>query len=324
LTTPRLINLSHRSLLCVTGADAGAFLQGQLTQDITALEASVALLAGYCSPKGRLLATLLVWHERDAYWLDAAGDLAEFLVKRLSQYVLRSKASISSVGVRPLVGSDPTRGLTPTAPISALGLVGDATAALSAAGLTRPAVPQHCTSGGITVISLSVGRTMLLGPSITLDALQERLAPHCTPGTAHDWASAAVREGVAEITLVTQDEWIPQMLNWDLLGGINFKKGCYTGQEIVARSHYLGQVKRRLYRLSVASNWDNVQVGDAVYGADAQSPVGKIAMVGGPSAEGYEVLAVLTREAAQGPLHLASSSGAALQLLPLPYELPAP
>jgi folate-binding Fe-S cluster repair protein YgfZ len=108
------------------------------------------------------------------------------------------------------------------------------------------------------------------------------------------------------------------------LGGINFKKGCYTGQEIVARSHYLGQVKRRLYRLSVASNWDNVQVGDAVYGADAQSPVGKIAMVGGPSTEGYEVLAVLIREAAQGPLHLASSSGAALQLLPLPYELPAP
>lgn len=324
LTTPRLINLSHRSLLCVTGADAGTFLQGQLTQDITALEAPVALLAGYCSPKGRLLATFLVWRQHDAYWLDAAGDLAEPMLKRLSQYVLRSKVSISSVGVRPLMGSDPIRGLTPISPISTLGLVGDAVMALSAAGLTRPAVPEHYTSGDITVISLSVERTLLLGPSVAIDALQERLAPHCAPGTALDWASTAVREGVAEITLATQDEWIPQMLNWDILGAINFKKGCYTGQEIVARSHYLGQVKRRLYRLKVAGSADSVQVGDVVYGADVQSPVGKIAMVGGPSTAGCEVLAVLTREAAQGPLHLASPSGAALQLLPLPYELPAP
>jgi folate-binding protein YgfZ len=320
LTTPRLIDLSQRSLLCVSGADALSFLQGQLTQDISALAAPVALWAGYCSPKGRLLATFLVWREHDAYWLDAAGDLAEPMLKRLSQYVLRSKVTITlrTQPNRPNLGTEAQQ--VPI-PISTLGLVGDAAAVLSAVGLTCPAVPQHSSTAGITVISLSAQRTLLVGPSVAMHALQERLTSHCTTGTALDWASAAVHEGVAEITLATQDEWIPQMLNWDVLGGINFKKGCYTGQEIVARSHYLGQVKRRLYRLNVVGT---VQVGDAVYGADPQSPVGKIAMVGNSSTEGCEVLAVLTRDATQGPLHLGSPAGAALQFLPLPYKLPTP
>ncbi|MHB8353393.1 MAG: CAF17-like 4Fe-4S cluster assembly/insertion protein YgfZ [Burkholderiales bacterium] len=299
----RLIDLSHRTLICVTGDDATVFLQGQLTQDVTALENARVLWAAHCSPKGRMLASFLMWKTAEAIWLDAPEDLAETALKRLRMYVLRSRVTVADA----------------RATQSRLGLCGpDLAAVLHAAACpTAPAPGTHDHQEGVTRVSISPERLLLVGPPDALALLQTRLAPICTPGHAQDWTDAAVREGVAEITLATQDQWIPQMLNWDLVGGISFKKGCYTGQEIVARTHYLGKVKRRLLRFRVAGP---VEVGQELL-QEGES-VGKVALVGAPSAEGSEFLAVVQREAlVHGTLHLGNPEGALVAPLPLPYPV---
>ncbi len=299
----RLIDLSSRALIRVAGAEAASFLQGQLTQDVGALENARVLWAAHCSPKGRMLATFLMWKEADEIWLDAPEDLAEPALRRLRLYVLRARVTLEDA----------------RATQSRLGLCGPGIdAVLQAAGSpAAPALGTHDRQEGVARVAISPERLLLVGPPAALSALQARLAPLCTPGLAQDWRDAAVREGVAEVTLATQDEWIPQMLNWDLVGGISFKKGCYTGQEIVARTHYLGKVKRRLLRFRVAGR---PEIGQELM-QDGLS-AGKVAQVGASSAEGSELLAVVQLEAlARGALALGSAEGALLEQLPLPYPV---
>ena len=299
----RLIDLSARTLIHVTGAEAPSFLQGQLTQDVGALENARVLWAAHCSPKGRMLASFLMWKTQDGIWLDAPEDLAEPALRRLRMYVLRARVNLEDA----------------RAAMSRLGLCGpEGAAVLKAAGCpAAPAPGTHDAQEGVTRVAISAERLLLVGPPAAMAVLEARLAPLCAPGRVQDWADAAVREGVAEITLATQDEWIPQMLNWDLVGGISFKKGCYTGQEIVARTHYLGKVKRRLLRLRVA--------GPAGIGQELLQegvPVGKVALVGASSTEGTEFLAVVQLEAlARGPLHLGPVGGALVTPLPMPYTV---
>jgi folate-binding protein YgfZ len=298
-----LINLSARTLIRVDGAEAEAFLQGQLTQDVGALEGSRVLWAAHCSPKGRMLASFLIWKSADQIWLDAPEDLSEPALRRLRMYVLRARVTLEDA----------------RAAQSRLGLCGPGIAAvLQIAGCpAAPAPGTHDLQEGVTRVALSDERLLLVAPPAVLSPLEARLAPLCRPGHAQDWTDAAVREGIAEITLATQDEWVPQMLNWDLIGGISFKKGCYTGQEIVARTHYLGKVKRRLLRFRVA---DRPVIGQDILQEGA--PVGKVALVGAPSAQGSELLAVVQLEAlTRGPLALGHAEGALLEPLSLPYPV---
>ncbi len=303
LHATHLIDLSSRALIRVGGEDATAFLQGQLTQDVAALDDARVLWAAHCSPKGRMLASFLMWKAAGQIWLDAPEDLAEPALRRLRMYVLRSRVTLEDA----------------RATQARLGLCGPgAMALLETAGLpAAPAPGTHDTWEGVTRIAVSPERLMLVAPPEVLASLQACLSPHCAPGSGRDWTDAAVREGVAEITLATQDEWIPQMLNWDLVGGISFKKGCYTGQEIVARTHYLGKVKRRLLRFRAAGP---VQVGQELI--QDGTAAGKVALVGGDSAQGSEFLAVVQLEAlVRGTLHLGSAEGPPLERLPLPYPV---
>jgi folate-binding protein YgfZ len=298
-----LIDLSARTLIRATGAEAVSFLQGQLTQDLGALENARALWAAHCSPKGRMLASFLMWQEADQVWLDAPEDLAEPALQRLRMYVLRAKVTLEDARAAQF----------------RLGLCGPEIAAvLRTAGC--PAAPSpgtHDRQEGVTRVALSAERLLLVGPPAALSPLEARLAPLCEPGRAQDWADAAVREGIAEITRATQDEWIPQMLNWDLIGGISFKKGCYTGQEIVARTHYLGKVKRRLLRFRVAGR---PEIGQEIL--QGGEPAGKVALVGARAAQGCEFLAVVQLEAlARGPLSLGGADGPLLEQLSLPYPV---
>ncbi len=300
----QMIDLSSRTLIRVTGEDATAFLQGQLTQDIDSLAPSRVLWAAHCSPKGRMLASFLIWHSDNAYWLDAPEDMAEPALRRLRMYVLRSRVVLEDA----------------RANNARIGLCGTEIAVvLKAARLAPPpAVGTHDTEDGITRIALSSNRLMLLAAPQVLHPLQALLAQHSAPHKAKDWTDAAVSEGIAEINVATQDEWIPQMLNWDLVGGVSFRKGCYTGQEIVARTHYLGKVKRRLLRFRVMGS---PLTGQELF-HEAGTPAGKIAMVGKSTAEGTELLAVVQLEAlSASALHLGSTTGPVLQLLTLPYPV---
>lgn len=205
--------LSRYGLLSVVGADARAFLHAQLTNDIEHLPADRAALAGWCSAKGRLLATFLVIATPDGFLLQVARDLAAPVAKRLSMFVLRSKAKVTDVSDAWLQFG-----------------VWDAS-------LEQPDVMW---SGNRASVRVGERRFLQLVP-------QEAAAEEANADEAQ-WTLQEIRAGRPLIRAATQDQFLPQMVNLEQLGGVDFKKGCYPGQEIVARAQYRGQVKRRMVR----------------------------------------------------------------------------
>lgn len=212
--------LSRYGLLSVTGDDAREFLHAQLTKDIRALAPDRAALAGWCSAKGRLLATFLVIPSAQGFLLQVARDLAAPVAKRLSMFVLRAKVKIGDESER-----FAQHGLWST----------DADA--------ESAAPEVSWSGEVATVRVGERRYLQLGPAAQMAA--EASAPE------EEWTLQEIRAGRPLITAATQDQFVPQMVNLEKLGAIDWQKGCYPGQEIVARAQYRGQVKRRMVHLRV-------------------------------------------------------------------------
>jgi len=208
--------LTRYGVLSVSGDDARDFLHAQLTNDIKNLPSERAVLAGWCSAKGRLLASFLVIPAPSGYLLQVARDLAPAVAKRLSMFVLRSKVKVADES-------------------EAWAQFGVWNADWDAARVAW--------DGGRATVPLGDGRFVRLEPAA---------APTLTPNADEEaWALQEIRAGRPLITAATQDQFVPQMVNFEALGGIDFRKGCYPGQEIVARAQYRGQVKRRMVRLPV-------------------------------------------------------------------------
>lgn len=305
MSAPLFVNLNQRALIGVSGDDAITFLQGQLTQDVARLGKGEFARAAHCSPKGRVLATLLLWREDQHIIVDAPEDQAEFVARRLRMYVLRSRVTLEDL--RPAHVR--------------FGLVGTALQVMMT-HMNWPALPEPGTLDrfdGITRVALSRERLLLLGPARSARQWTELLQAHCAEGTESDWNDAGVREGVVEVGATTRDEWVPQMINWDLLGGISFKKGCYTGQEIVARTHYLGKVKRRTLRFRTS---DLPVAGEPVLSRNGHTTVGKVAFVGKPREGKTEFLAVMSLDDAHDTSLCLHEGSADLEgPLPLPYAV---
>lgn len=206
--------LSRYGLLSVTGADARAFLHAQLTNDIEHLPADRWALAGWCSAKGRLLASFLVIPSPDGFLLQLARDLAAPVAKRLSMFVLRSKvkiADLSDTWVQLGVWDTDMSG-------------------------------EVSWRGNIATVRVGERRFLQIGPSAELT----QPVPGANEADEVQWTLQEIRAGRPLITSATQDQFVPQMVNFETLGGVDFQKGCYPGQEIVARAQYRGQVKRRM------------------------------------------------------------------------------
>ena len=206
--------LTRYGLLSVQGADAREFLHAQLTNDIQHLPPDRAALAGWCSAKGRLLATFLVITAPHGFLLQLARDLAPAVAKRLSMFVLRSKVRIADES-------------------DAWAQFGVWDSNESLAGISW--------QGDRVTVPVGEGRFLKLEPAASASA-------ECK-GDEEVWALQEIRAGRPFITAATQDQFVPQMVNLEILGGVDFQKGCYPGQEIVARAQYRGQVKRRMVRL---------------------------------------------------------------------------
>jgi tRNA-modifying protein YgfZ len=289
------------------GPDAAAFLQGQLSNDITQVSRSRAQLAAYCTPKGRVLATLLLWKPDDGYALELPRELCEPIRRRLQMYVLRSRVQLSDA-------SDQT---------ALIGVVGpDALAIVQGElGLALASHYDVAQNEGVAAIALPGGRVQVIADSARGVEIWDRLTPRCTLMAEEIWATQSIAAGIPAITAATQDQFTPHMLNLDLVGGLSFDKGCYTGQEIVARTQYLGQVKRRLARFATTAR---AAPGAAVY-ADAGLVGTVVNAARSPEGE-FEVLAVTQTHVAQSgargiALHL-GADGPALRPLVLPYAVP--
>lgn len=296
--------LPSLGLLHVAGDDAVAFLQNQLTADVAGLEPSASALAAWCNAKGRARAVFRVVPSDTGMLLLADAPLIEAIRPTLQMFILRSQVALTDL--RPDEG--------------ALGMAGPAAASLlSEAAGTLPAQPGDVVrAGDLHVIALPGAadlRYLVIAPADQLAALRTRFGHALVDGSEDFWRLQSIRAGLPELTREVSESVVPTMLNLEPLGGISYDKGCYPGQEVIARLHYRGQLKRRLYRAAIAD--DPPAPGTAVLDADDQEAgvVISAAAAGG----GSELLAVLRIEKAGQTLSVATRT---LEILDLPYTPP--
>ena len=293
------------------GVDAPTFLHNQLTNDVEHLGTDQARLAGYCSPKGRLLASLLIWRTADAVVLQLPRSLQAAIQKRLQMYVLRSKVKVEDISDNSI----------------AFGFVGNAAATVLNdwfAEIPTAAYDKIDAATG-TLIRLADANgaprwQWITTQTIAAEALP-RLCSRLTLAETARWRLTDIQAGLPQITFATQEKFVPQMINFEAVGGVNFKKGCYPGQEIVARSQYLGTLKRRMLPASVDAPL--VEPGMEVFAAaDAAQPCGMIVNAE-RSSDGRMQCLVEVKLAAQaaGDIHL-GVNGPVLEFSALPYALP--
>ena len=305
-----LCDLSQTATLSVSGEDAQAFLQNLLSNDIRDVTASQAQYSSFNSAKGRMLATFVIWRDGNDYLLQLPASLADALRKKLSMYVLRAKVVITDA----------------CAEVVSLGLSGSAAQEiLSKLGIELPALPLGVTHSNLSfsVIKFSENRFQLNATPQQAQTLWQTLSVQARPVASACWNNLTIQAGVPVILPQTQEQFVPQMVNFDLIGGINFKKGCYPGQEIVARMHYLGKLKRRMYLAHISADVAP-KPGDELYSEDmAEQASGMIANVAASPDGGYNVLAVIQIASHDAyPIHLGSLQGAPLIFKSLPYPLP--
>jgi tRNA-modifying protein YgfZ len=291
--------LTHLGVIQITGEDAAKFIHGQLTQDFSLLDQTEARLAAFCTAKGRMQATFIGFKRPNGdILLVCSRDVLAPTLKRLSMFVMRAKAKLTDASDQ----------------FAVYGLTGDATKTIATHANSTWAKADLDAK---TIVNLypadGVARQLCVAPMG-----EHQPAGETVPLEVWQWGE--VRSGVATLTAPVVEAFVPQMLNYESIGGVNFKKGCYPGQEIVARSQFRGTLKRRTF---LAHADVAMAVGDEVFSAaDADQPAGLVVQSAAAPPGGFDALVSVQLSAVDaGALHLKSALGAALLLLPLPYSL---
>lgn len=301
--------LSDLGLIRASGVDAPDFLHNLLTNDIKGISAGVSRIAGFCTAKGRLLALLLIWRDGDDFLLMLPRDILPMILKKLSMYVLRSKVKLTdATDERLLVGfSNASR----VAPVPTLGE--------GAANLPRFGV---ATIDGGQAVRLDDTRWLLALDAATAGVHWQRLAATARPVGLAAWHWLEIAAGQPRVVAATQEAFVPQMLNMELpaVAGVSFSKGCYPGQEIVARTQYLGKVKRRTFRARLVAA---ATPGTHVYAPETgDQHCGAVVSAAPSPAGGYECLVCVQIGAVEaGEVRVGTLAGERLEFLSLPYAL---
>jgi folate-binding protein YgfZ len=291
--------LPHLGVIRVVGDDAASFLQGQLTQDFALLGPSQARLAAFCSAKGRMQASFIGLQRTPTdILLVCSRDILAPTLKRLSMFVLRAKAKLTDA----------------TAEFALYGLCGDALQGMPA-GLNEPWSKVDAGPAQVVALYPADGqrRALWIAPP-------DQPAPAGPALSTELWLWGEVRSGIATVTAPIVEAFVPQMLNYESVGGVNFKKGCYPGQEVVARSQFRGTLKRRAF---MAHCDGPLAAGQEVFHeSDAEQPCGTVAQAAPAPGGGWDaIVSMQVSSADQGRLTVGAAAGPALGLLPLPYLL---
>ena len=303
-----LCDLSHFDLLYFSGEESRAFLHSQLSSDVQKLTAATAQYSSYCTPKGRVLASFLLWQSAEGYFAQLHSGLRESVQSRLTKFVLRSNVKISD--------ASSTR--------VSLGFAGNNAEMLAKKCLGT--IPQHVLGAihddSVTLIRLTPDRFQIITASEQAPALWEKLSRSATTVGNRCWDWLNIRDGIPVITPATEEQFVPQMLNMEIIGAVNFSKGCYPGQEIIARTQHLGMLKRRMYLANIRSD-TSPQPGEELFSEDVPSQASGMIVNATDSPEGgYDVLAVIQIASAYTEdVHWKSPGGPILKLLPLPYSV---
>ena len=296
--------LSHEGVLAVRGSDAAKFLQGQLTCNLNYLSDTQASLGARCTQKGRMQSSFRILLQGDGVLLAMATELLEPQLADLKKYAVFSKSKLT----------DESAGWV------RFGLM-NADQALAGLSLELAAETDSVArTDTLIAVRVSSDRAELWVPAAQADAVRSQLAAQLKETDLNEWLLGQIRAGIGQVMPQTRELFIPQMLNLQAVGGVSFKKGCYTGQEIVARMQYLGKLKRRLYRLSLNAA-QLPEPGTPLFSPSHNSSIGEV-VIAAKADQTIELLAVLQAEAADsGDVHLGTLEGPGLQLLDLPYTL---
>lgn len=310
-----LVDLSHYGLLQVSGADSTTYMQGQFTNDVRLVDEVTSQLSGHLSHKGRLYNIFRLFRRGEDYFLCMPSSLVSAASERLRKYILMSKVSLEDAGER----------------ILRFGISGPQASQHLAEVLTAPlpttvdGVSHH---NGLTVIRTAGphDRYEMYGEQAVVQPLWQKLVQVAKPAGADTWALLDIHAGLPGILPENVEAFVPQMVNLQLVNGVSFKKGCYTGQEVVARMQYLGNLKRRMYRAHVET--ENLPVaGTELYCSESESGQGAGRVVNAQYApEGGCDLLVVTQVALAekgAAVHIENAQGARLEFRPLPYALPS-
>lgn len=303
--------LSDLGIIEAKGEDAATFLHNQLSNDVEHLNTSQARLAAYCSAKGRMMASFTYWKNQDSIYLQLDRGLQSKVQKRLQMFILRAKATLTDVNDT----------------LISLGLGGAAASeALGAWFATLPAEAyskvdnEHGTLIRIQDANGQARYQWITSPT-SAQQVWAQLTQKLAVVNTSAWRLSQIQAAIPQVTDSTYEQFVPQMINFEIIGGVNFKKGCYPGQEIVARSQYLGKLKRRMSIARIAAV--DIKAGAEVFSAiDNSQPCGMIVNAEQDSAETSLVLVELKlADQEEGNIHLGSSTGPALELQALPYQV---
>ena len=296
--------LSHEGIIAVEGVDTDKFLQGQLTCDLKSVTGTTATLGARCNPKGRMQSSFYLWRTDQGVMLGLDRQLIAAQLADLGKYAVFYNCELSDQ-------SDNRVGF---------GIWGEAAdAALQSCGLDMPANGTVAHKDDLFAIGLPGGACVLWVPTEQAEYLLDTLCQHADPVSLNQWQLQRIRSGVGQVSDETREHFIPQMLNLQQLGGVSFRKGCYTGQEIVARMQYLGKLKRRMYRLLMAGEAPP-SPGTEIVDRESGKAVGEVVMAA-RSHKAIEMLAVVQKDAAQlTTLSAGDSDGPLISLADLPYE----
>jgi folate-binding protein YgfZ len=301
MTSPDLVaDLSHNALIAVTGDDATAFLHAQFTNDVQALHAGEAQWNGWCSAKGRLLATFLLLRRADGYLLMLPAEIAAPIAKRLAMFVLRSKVRIQDVSEL----------------YARIGIAGRSAASMVAGHWdARPAPMRAAEKSGAIAVALDADRFVAFVPPAAAPAFWALFSRQWQRAGADGWERTSILAGIPTIVAATQEAFVPQMANFELVGGVSFKKGCYPGQEIVARTQYRGGLKRRM-ALAHLAGAERPAPGQSVYsGAFGDQAAGTIVNAAPSPEGGFDALVVAQIESlARDDLRWNSPQGPRLEV----------
>ncbi|MEW5893083.1 MAG: folate-binding protein [Pseudomonadota bacterium] len=299
-------DLSHYGLIAFSGEDAQSFLHGQLTNDMRGLKPEIALFAGYCTAKGRLLANFLVFRRDDDILLMLPEALREGVQKKLSMFILRAKVKARDAG--------------PEWVRLGLNGIGAREVLVAAIGASPNGMMQVLQADAAFAVQLGDNRFDLFVQPDHAPRVWQALITEARPVGAQAWDWLMIRAGVPMVLPATQDQFVPQMVNLEVLHGVSFQKGCYPGQEIVARTQYLGKTKRRTYLAHVDGA---AQPGDEVFSPDLPGQACGVIANSAPAPEGgSDVLVVMQVSSHEtGQVHWQRPDGPPLRFEPLPYAL---
>ena len=305
-----LVDLSHLGLIRASGAEAAVFLQGQLTNDTRLISPTRAQITAWCSPKGRMMASFLAFQYGDDLYLQLGAERLESVLKRLRLYVLRTRVELADA----------------SASLARVGLAGDCAAAIL--GDALPGEPfAVCRHGDLGIVRLPGDRPRveIVGPVPAVRAVWERVEGRAARATPELWSLLDIRAGVPAVFEETADAFVPQMANLQLIDGVSFTKGCYTGQEVVARMQYLGKLKRRMYYARIPASAVPPPGTDLfATGSESGQGSGKIVAAARSPEGGVEALAVVEVAGAEGgEVRLGAPDGPILAFGQLPYAFSA-